>query len=188
MIGTIGSVEKRDFLVNEWGMREEEVIVREGGQQQWAEQLGRAGGAAGLDLVLDSLYGPYFAPAFAALKPQGRYVVFGAGDMMTHSDSPGWLSLGWKYFTRPKIDPLDMIASNRALFGFNLIWLMHQTEQFDRLFDTIFHVVNRLWSSPLPVPHVGRTFPFSHALDALRYFQTGRSVGKVVLLVNPSQS
>ncbi len=38
----------------------------------------------------------------------------------------------------------------------------------------------------LPPPHVGETFSFDDAPSALRRFQTGRTVGKVVLQVTDS--
>jgi alcohol dehydrogenase len=32
-------------------------------------------------------------------------------------------------------------------------------------------------------PYVGKIFPFDNLLEALKYFQTGRSIGKVVVKV-----
>lgn len=185
VIATIGSPAKIGFLVEHFSLDPTcQIIVRN--SSSFTEQLAGTG-VAGFDLVLDSLYGPYFSPAWNMLRPMGRYVLFGAGNMMTQGDSPGWLQLGWKYVTRPKIDPLDMIASNKSLMGFNLIWLMDRIEVFDTIFEDIRRLVES-WQTTLPRPHVGRRFPFSEALEALRYFQTGQSVGKVVLQVTENDA
>ena len=48
-----------------------------------------------LDVVFDAIYGPYFTPAWNALIPGGRHVLFGAADYMSScSDRPNWLKLG----------------------------------------------------------------------------------------------
>jgi hypothetical protein len=33
------------------------------------------------------------------------------------------VSIAMKFVTRPRIDPMSLIASNRGLLGFNLIWM-----------------------------------------------------------------
>lgn len=60
--------------------------------------------------------------------------------------------------------------------AFNLIWMFDKLE-FERLFED-------LQSLKLRPPVVGHTFPFSKAVDALRTFQTGKTTGKVVLVLD----
>jgi alcohol dehydrogenase len=69
-----------------------------------------------------------------------------------------------------------MIAANRSLMAFNLIWLW---ERADRL-PAAYADLERL--SPHP-PHVGAALPFDDAPAALRLLQGGGTIGKVVLAV-----
>jgi alcohol dehydrogenase len=67
-----------------------------------------------------------------------------------------------------------MISDNRGLLAFNLIWLW---EHADRL-PAAYAELERLAPHP---PHVGATFAFDRAPEALRLLQGGGTIGKVVL-------
>lgn len=75
-----------------------------------------------LDLRVCSLQGPFFAPAFNRLARGGRHVVFGAAHMTPPGERPNWIRLVWQWLLRPSVDPLEIIAQNRSVMGFNLIW------------------------------------------------------------------
>jgi alcohol dehydrogenase len=175
VIATVGRSEKRDFLVAERGLAPGSVVVRErrrfGGQLDAAM---KAVGARGLDLVLDAILGPYFRPAFDRLAPEGRHVVFGAADLMPAGSRPSWLRLGARWLRRPRIDPLAMVSENRAVFGFNLVWMW---EAIDRL-PLGYAELARLGRHR---PHVGARLPFARAPEAMRLLQGGGTIGKVVL-------
>jgi len=130
--------------------------------------------ARGLDCVLDAVLGATFRPAFERLRPEGRYVLFGAAEFMSHGARPNYLRLAVDYLRRPRLDPLAMIAANRSLMAFNLIWLW---DHADRL-PAAYAELERL--APRP-PHVGAAFPFDRAPEALRLLQGGGTIGKVVL-------
>lgn len=176
-IAVVGHDDKRDFLVNERGLAPGAVVVRRprffGAQVDAAVA---ALGAEGLDCVLDAVMGPTFRPAFGRLRPEGRYVLYGAADFMSHASRPNYLRLGWRYLRRPRLDPLEMISANRSLMAFNLIWLW---ERADRLPEG-YAALERLLPRP---PHVGARFPFDQALQAMRRLQGGKTTGKVVLQV-----
>jgi alcohol dehydrogenase len=176
-IAVVGHEDKRRFLVEQRGIAEACVIVRRpksfGGQIDAATA---ALGADGLDCVLDAVLGATFRPAFERLRPEGRYVLYGAADFMSHAARPNYLALGWRYLRRPRLDPLAMIAVNRSLMAFNLIWLW---ERADRLPEG-YAALERLLPRP---PHVGARFPFEQAPEALRLLQGGTTIGKVVLQV-----
>ena len=42
----------------------------------------------GFDVVFDAIAGPYFSPAYMRLRPEGRHVIYGAADYMTHGARP----------------------------------------------------------------------------------------------------
>lgn len=177
-IAAVGSEEKRRFLVERRGLDPAAVIVRD--RRRFGAQLDAALAAAGgaLHLVLDAVLGPFFRPAFDRLAPEGRYVLFGAADFMGSGARPNYLSLAWRWLTRPRLDPLAMISANRSVMAFNLIWLWDAVERL----PAAIAAVRALSREP---PLVGERLPFERAPEALRRLQSGRTVGKVVLDVTP---
>jgi alcohol dehydrogenase len=174
-IATVGSESKRAFLVAARGLAPEAVVVRE--RRRFGEQLDRAlaaAGATGFDLVLDAVMGPWFRPAFERLRPEGRHLVFGAADFMSRGARPNLPRLAWRWLTRPRVDPLAMISDNRAVMGFNLIWLWREVDRLPAAWAALARL------DPRP-PHVGARLPFARAPEALRLLQAGGTEGKVVL-------
>jgi NADPH:quinone reductase-like Zn-dependent oxidoreductase len=174
-IATVGREEKRAFLVRERGLAPDAVIVRD--RRRFGAQLDRALAARhrpGLDLVLDAVLGPFFRPAYERLRPQGRHVVFGAADFTPAGGRPDPLRLAARWVRRPRLDPLAMISENRAVMGFNLIWLWDEIDLLAPAFAELATLVRRR-------PHLGARFAFAHAPEALRHLQSGATTGKVVL-------
>jgi len=130
--------------------------------------------------VFDSLSGDYFWPGYNLLNPGGRLIVFGSGSLMPAGNLgmnfAEWIRLGYRYSKRPTIDLIQLTADNKAVFGFNLIWLYEKVAMFDEQ-------LQKLQGLNLDPPTVGKTFNFQALPDALKYFQTGKNVGKVVLVV-----
>lgn len=186
---TVGSEEKARLLHERCGIPRERVIVR--GIDDKADSFESVvreralGGEGGLDVVVDSVLGDYFAPGFELLNPGGRYIVMGSASIMPRGGISlfrlsGWrnlIQLGWQFLNRPKLDLLMTINKNKTVSGFNVLGIFSEVDFLVRGFD-------ELDSMDLPKPLVGRTFSFENTLDALQYFQSGKSVGKIVLEVN----
>ena len=139
----------------------------------------------GFDIVLESLGARFFTCAFDRLRPMGRLIHFGATNAYG-SASGGllkWPGLVLAYLQRPLVDPGILTSTNRAVMGFNLIWLCDRLDEMTRCLDALLAALTDDQHSILP-PHVGRTFPFQDLPDALRYLQSGLSTGKVVVLIN----
>lgn len=169
-IGTVGHAGKVDFALSEGY---DKVIVR---GKDFEHQLKEALGDKPLHLIMDSVGGPFFSIPFSMLAPMGRAVVFGSARYATASDKPNKLHLLRHFFTRPKVDPQRLVETNRAVLGFNLIWLYENAE----LLRSLLVELETLRLAP---PHVGHIFPFDQLPDAVRLFQTGKTVGKVVVEV-----
>jgi len=177
VVATVGRPAKRDFLTERLGLSPDQVIVRD--RRDFGRQLDGALGALGLDgldLVLDAVAGPYFRPAYDRLRPEGRMVVYGAADLMPKGARPDYVRLALRYLRRPRLDPLRMIAENKSVMAFNLIWLWEQVDRLPRAYEQMARLVQR-------PPLVGRRFSFADAPAALRYLQSGESIGKIVLEV-----
>jgi alcohol dehydrogenase len=170
-VGTVSGRHKKAFLV-ERGY--ERVIVR---GRDFARRLDESLQGRPLHLVLDAIGGKVQRQSFEALAPTGRMVVFGAALFAPGRSRPRYLASAWNYLRRPRYDPLSMISANKSVMAFNLIWLWHETALVNRLIDEILAL-------DLAPPHVGRTFPFEEARAALEHLRSGRSIGKVVLVLD----
>lgn len=170
-IGTIGSESKRNFLINE-GF--DEVIVR---NKNFGDQLNAALRNRKLNLVLESIGGKIFEDSFKAMGPSGRIMVYGGAQYMSNSPRPNLLKIIPKYLTRPKIDPLSLSDSNKSVMGFNLIYLWDKPEELKIMAQNILKM-------NLERPHIGKVCLFRKLVSALKYFQTGRSIGKVVVVLD----
>lgn len=176
IVATVGREEKRQFLVERHDLSPDLVIVRD--RRRFADQLDRALvrlNANGFDVVFDAVAGPFLAPALRRLRPRGRLVLYGAADYMPHglriAADPRVIA---RYLRRPRIDPLSLINRNRSVIGFNLIWLWDHAHRLPEGYAAL----QRLCPEP---PFVGRRFPFDEAPAAMRFLQSGQSIGKVVL-------
>ena len=176
VIATVGSEDKARFLREHRGLPAASIIVRD--PQRFPAQLDRAlaeAGVKGLDVVFDAVLGPWFRPCFQRLRPEGRFVLFGAADFMPSGRRPNYLALLWRYLRRPRLDPLAMISANQGFIGFNLIWLWDEVGRMPAAIEGLARHAGR------HPPHVGERLPFDEAPRAMELLQSGRTIGKVVL-------
>jgi alcohol dehydrogenase len=176
-IGIIGTPSKREVLEREGYDR---IIVRPEGNSRAAAQafkglLGDALGKQPLCLILDSLGGRMLRVGYEMLAPAGRVVCFGSAHLAFQGNRPNYPTLLWNYLQRPRIDPLAMIEENKGVLGFNLIYLWENLPLMRQM-------LAELDAMRLPRPFIGQTFPFERLPEALVQFQSGLTVGKVVVV------
>ena len=128
------------------------------------------------DLVMEPTGGRVLADSFALLRPEGRMIVYGSAHFASPAATPNKLRLLYKYLRRPRLDPQAMIAENKGVLAFNLIWLYEQTEKMTRL-------LGELDALQLGRPYVGERFGFGELPMAVAALQGGGTVGKVVVEV-----
>ena len=167
-IGTVGNASKIDFCKKEGY---DEVIVRSG---NFAADLKKSLGGRDLNVVMECIGGKIFKVGFAQMAAQGRMVIYGAAQYASPGKRPNYLKVIYQYLTRPKIDAQDLAEVNKMVSGFNLIYLYEKKELLHQLLAEI-SALN------ITKPHVGHTFPFDQLLDAVKLFQTGKTIGKVVI-------
>lgn len=186
IIAVAGSSEKKEFLLREFALEENQVLVRNTPRRfaldlDQALDFGNQRSGNGLDLIFDSVYGRYFWPMYHRLNPGGRYALFGAADFTPATGPGGILRTVFRYLRRPWPDPMKMISDNRSLMGFNLIYLYHQGDLLGGLLDDLL-------SMGFQKPVIKKTFPFENLPEALAYFQSGSSTGKVIVHRNREQA
>ena len=128
------------------------------------------------DLILECIGGRIFEDSYKILNQQGRLISYGAAHYGNKSPRPDLLVSMWKYLTRPKIDPMEMMKSNKSVMAFNLIWLFEKKHLFHKL-------IGELLDLDLGRPLVKHTFGFDNMHEALRLFQSGKTTGKVIVEV-----
>ncbi len=169
-IGSVGSERKVDFCKKEGYDR---VIVR---SNRFEKDLSDSLGERDLNVVMECIGGEIFKAGFKMLGPQGRMVVYGAAQYASPGQRPNYAKVLYKYFTRPKIDAQSLAELNKSVAGFNLIYLYERVELMNKLLSEIEQL-------DIAKPHVGHTFPFEQIGEAIKLFQSGQTIGKVVVEV-----
>jgi NADPH:quinone reductase-like Zn-dependent oxidoreductase len=170
-IGTIGNKSKIELLKSEGY---DKIIVRD---KNIKKNIQEALGNRPLDIVLEAVGSKVFKISFNLLTHTGRIIVYGAGAYSTGNSSNNLFKLAYKFFTRPKVDPLRMIEQNRAVMAFNLIWIYEKGEYLRKLLDEVIKL-------NLRKPIINHTYSFENLPDAVRALKSGKTTGKVVVKVN----
>jgi alcohol dehydrogenase len=168
-IGVIGHKKKQSVLENE-GV--DICIIRD--EKSFEDDLVKALEGRDLHLIMDSIGGKIMKIGYEKLAPMGRVVAFGSAHYTGKKDRPNYLRLLWKYLQRPKIDVQNMIGENKSVMGFNLIYL------FDHA-SLMHEILENLSAMDLGNPFIGSTYSFKALPQAIRDFQDGLTIGKVVI-------
>lgn len=150
------------------------VVVR--GPRLWDEVDAAAPG--GLDVVFDANGVTTPRPGYERLKPGGRLVVYGFAEMFPRGGRPSYLSLAWNWLRVPRFSPLGMTARNRAVLGFNVVFLTEDAALAKDGFDRIAAWAREGSLAKTPVT----AFPLAAAADAHRALEGGATTGKLVLV------
>lgn len=169
-IGTIGTDKKIEVLKDEGY---QDYIVRD---KHFKKNLEQKLQGRELNIIMECIGGEIMKAGYELLAPMGRTVIYGSARYGDTSNSPNWLRLGYLYLKRPKIDPQKMIENNKAILGFNLIWLYHKKE-------LMHEVLKEMKELDLPAPFVGHQFLFDDLPKAIKLFQSGKTIGKVIVNV-----
>jgi alcohol dehydrogenase len=169
-IGSIGSDRKVDLLKKEGY---DDYIIRSG---NFREDLRKKLGDKELNIVLECIGGQIFRDGFRLLAPEGRMIVYGSANYATPGKRPNYLKLIRQYWKRPRLDPTRMIEWNKSVMAFNLIHLYDKKHYFS-------HYLSKLMEMDIGKPHIGETYSFDELIKAVRFFQTGKTVGKVIIQV-----
>ncbi|MFZ1081831.1 MAG: zinc-binding dehydrogenase [Candidatus Kryptoniota bacterium] len=169
-IGTIGSPSKIELLKSEGY---DGIIVR---NRNFKNELAKHLDGKKLDLVLDAVGGKVQKDSFDFLTTTGRLVAYGLSQFASPGASPNYLKLALQFISMPRYQTLTLIESNKSVMGFNLIWLYDRHDMWIKMLDEI-------QALHLDKPYVGKVFPFEKLKEAVKVFQAGGTMGKVVVKV-----
>ena len=131
-------------------------------QDDWVEQIKKATGGRGVDIVLEVVGGTVTDQALQTLAPFGRLVVIGAASG-----------------ERAQFSAIQLMYKNLSVVGY---WLTAWMSRPDRIAAATLDLMQYLATGNLQII-VGQTYPLADAAEAHRAITDRRTTGKVVLLV-----
>lgn len=148
-------------------------------RDDFAVRVRRLTGGRGVDLVLDPVGGDHWSESFRALAPGGRLVAYGPHRPITPSGRSRSLRRVVRSLLRaPSYAMPDLLEEGKGVLGVNLDYVFGDPALLRQRFADILAL-------PGVSPAVGALFPFDEVREALAFLQSGRSIGKVVLAVDP---
>ncbi|KAL3449932.1 hypothetical protein BJX65DRAFT_305943 [Aspergillus insuetus] len=159
---TAGSVEKRDYLHEEWNIPHENIFNSR--DDTFVEGILRQTDGAGVNLVLNSLAGNLLHASWQCVGKYGKMIELGKRDFLAHGT-------------------LDMAPfnGNRSFVGVDMSSLSTDRPWYMRsLMATFFQWYEE--GKILPIRPV-TVFPAEDVSEAFRYMHSGKHMGKIVVEV-----
>lgn len=159
-------------------------VIDKGATELWPEARRLA--PDGYDVILDANGVETLAASYRHLGSPGRLVVYGFATMLPRGGGagrPSYLKLAWDWLRTPRFDPLDMTTRNRSVLAFNLSYLF---ERHALLAKGMERLLGWVESGVLRAPQV-TPFAFEQVAEAHRALESGTTVGKLVLAVDPQR-
>ena len=156
VIGTVSSPDKVAF-VKQYGADEVIDYVA----TDFAEEAKRLTGGRGVDLILDAVGKPTFEKGLSCLAPFGHLVLYGGA-----GGPPD------------PIAPMRLFDKGLRVSGFVVPMVYAMRDVHRRGLEEVFRLARE---GKLTVP-IGGRFPLDRAADALRFMESRRSTGKLLLL------
>jgi len=157
VIGTVSSDDKSE-IVRKFGAHE----VVNYATHDFAVEAMRITNSRGVDLILDAVGKPTFEKGLTCLAPFGHLILYGSA-----GGAP---------------DPIDvrrhLFAKSLKVSGFVVPMVYGMREIHRRGLDAVFQLARE---GRLTIP-IGKTFALSEAAEAVRFLQSRRSTGKLLLI------
>jgi NADPH:quinone reductase-like Zn-dependent oxidoreductase/SAM-dependent methyltransferase len=161
---TVSTPEKRQLLVQEYGVREDRIFPSR--DLSFAQGIMRITKGKGVDVVLNSLSGEALRRTWECIAPFGRFIEIGNKDAHQHG----------------KLD-LNPFVNNVTMASVNLQTMTeHRPELVGRLIaDTVELYTEGKIKEVTPVTVMN----FGQVEDGLRLLQSGKGMGKYVFVPGP---
>lgn len=157
---TVGSVEKRNHLIEMHGISEDQIFYSR--DTSFGKEIMRASKNRGVDVILNSLSGESLHTSWECLAAYGRFVEIGKRDLQMNS------RLGMQKFMRNStFTAVDLGAIRSDKQGL-----------FAEIFQKVLKMVSKDVLTAIKPLNV---FPISQVQQAFRLMQSGKHLGKIVL-------
>lgn len=170
IFATCGTPEKRDLLVNEYGLREDNVFSSR--NDGFASAIKEKTGGKGVDVIINSLAGPLFKASWQIIARNGRLVDVGKRDSQAgrHLDMRPFRRCATLSAIDLATDALDPSQGGRP-------YLVR---------EAITACVGLLAEGSIRIPTPLVEYPMSQMEKAIRSMQAGTHLGKIVLAPQPN--
>lgn len=152
-------------------------VIDKSSQPLWetAERLA----PGGFDVIADANGVDTLQASYAHLRTPGKLIVYGFHTMMPkQGGKPNWLKLAWGWLRTPRFNPLDMTQNSRSVLAFNLSYMFEEQWLLEEAMGQIARWLAEGKLRPPPVT----TYPLERVADAQRDLESGRTVGKLILV------
>ncbi len=176
VVGVVGSSHKVDAVRNLGA----DHVIDKSKQDLWAEAERIA--PNGYDLVLDANGVETLKQSYEHLRRAGKLVVYGFHSMMNKSGGSGnanWFKLVSGFLRTPKFSPLEMTNDSKSVLAFNLSYLYDRIE----MLEAGMTAISDWLAKGLIVPPTVTAYPLDRAGDAHRDIESGKTIGKLVLVM-----
>jgi NADPH:quinone reductase-like Zn-dependent oxidoreductase/acyl carrier protein len=160
VFATAGSPRKRDYLKS-IGVQH----VFDSRSIGFADEVMKATGGQGVDVVLNSLAGEFIHKNFAVLAPMGRFLEIGARDIYQNTQ------IGLRPF-----------AKNLSFIALEISPVLLTRPQFAR--DVLGEIMGYFRSGAFKALPT-EVFPITQVADAFRHMAAAQHIGKIVLSITP---
>jgi len=172
-IGVVGQTDKVK-IAKDMGA---DFVIDKSKQDLWHEVEKIA--PDGLDAVLDGNGYITLRDGLKHLRANGKLIAYGFHSMFPRRRGfPNPLKIAVDYFRTPRFNPLGMHDKNYSLVTFNLSFLFHRTDMLKIAVDDLYQWFKEGKISLPPIT----TYPFTDSAQAHRDLQSGKTVGKLVLV------
>ena len=142
--------------------------------EDFVDVIRSATAGVGVDHVLDPIGGDHLVRSLSACREGGNVYTFGMSSFApSEKRRPIRTALAW--LRRTEIDPLRLMARNRALFGVHMGTWSRQ----DVILGQMERLVQGVAEGHLD-PVIDRVFPIEQAAAAHRHMHDGKNIGKVL--------
>ncbi|KAJ3572508.1 hypothetical protein NPX13_g5029 [Xylaria arbuscula] len=159
IFATVGSDEKKRFLIEHYGIAEDRIFYSR--STAFAQQILRVTNGRGIDVIINSLIGDGLLASWDIIAPQGRFIELGKKDIAANSSLPMRPFLRRATFTA--LGTQAMAADHGSLVK----------EIIDQLMD-------KLVAGSLHTVHNFQILPISQIQEGMNILHSGQSTGKIV--------
>jgi NADPH:quinone reductase-like Zn-dependent oxidoreductase len=173
-IAVVGAPHKVDYVKGLGA----DVVIDKSNDSLWERVKSVA--PDGLDAVLDANGHTTLLDGYRALRPTGKLIAYGSHELLPKSASGrmNYLKAAMGLLRVPRFDPLRLITDNKSVIGFNLSFLFDRDDLVSEGMGTLLSLIGE---DRIRAPKI-TPFPFDRVADAHRLIESGRSVGKLVLV------
>lgn len=166
IIATVGTEDKRELLVERYGIAPDHVLSSR--DTSFAQGVMRITGGRGVDVVLNSLSGEGLVASWECVAPFGRFIEIGKKDIIAS-----------------KSLPMAQFARNVSFGAYDLSeMLLDRAEQAGAALQQVLTLIEQKKMSPA---HPLQVFGAGEIEKAFRALQTGKTMGKIVVEFRPDE-